>query len=287
MSYAATTTLINTVITDAAFRTWGLAYNAKFASMGLIQTADTGQINWATVLAATVSNTVQGYEIWRFADTLQATAPVYLKIEYGDGPTIGNAAFWIQLGSGSNGSGGLTGILSTRQIVTITTATAGAITHYWSGDTNRITIAAVGAAGASSMLFTLERTVDAAGVLTSEGCLMTFRGSNTWGQVAWNQATGPCTATWEATLGAMGPSLAPFGTFGAQVAVYPVFHNKGVFFPAGLGIFVYESTLITSGSPVAFSVYGATHTYMPLPVAGYGSPARGGFSSPTVMVRYE
>lgn len=73
----ATTTLINTVTTDAAFRTWGLAYNAKLAAAGLVQTADTGQIDWATVLAATAINTVQGYEIWRFDDALQATVPVF------------------------------------------------------------------------------------------------------------------------------------------------------------------------------------------------------------------
>ncbi len=289
MSYAATTTLINTVTTDAAFRTWGLAYNAKLASMGLVQTADTGQINWTTVLAAVGTNTVQGYEIWRFADALQSTAPVFLKIEYGSGAAAANGSIWVQLGSGSTGTGTLNGVLSTRQQITCT-ATATAITHYWSGDTNRVAIAALGASAATSMFWGVERTVDTVGVVTAEGCLQIYRGLSAVGQQAWNQITGPMTASWEATLGAMGAGVAPFGTFGAQVAIYPIFFNKGVFLPPGLNCHVYEAPLITAGSTVAFTVYGGTHTYMPLGTPQFGTVARGGFSTSanaSLMMRYE
>jgi hypothetical protein len=285
MSYAATTTLINTVTTDAAFRVWGLAYNSKLASMGLVQTADTGQINWTTVLAATLANTVQGYEIWRFADTLQATAPVFLKIEYGSGALASAGSLWVQLGSGSNGAGGLTGVLSIRQQITAV-ATATAITHFWSGDTNRVAIAAVGAGATTSMLFSIERSVDAAGALTAEACLLCYRGSGAWGQIAWNCVTG-CPGLWETSLGAMGAALAPFGTFGAQIAVYPVFHNKGIFFPPGLNVMLYENALVTALSPIAFTQYAATHTFMPLGSTGFGSPGRGGFSAAAPMMRYE
>lgn len=286
MSLAATTTLINTVTTDAAFRTWGLAYNAKLAAAGLVQTADTGQINWTTVTAAVGANTVQGYEIWRFADALQATAPIFIKIEYGSGAAAANGSFWIQLGSGSNGTGGLTGVVSTRQQVQCT-ATATAITHYWSGDTNRFCVAASGASNATSSLFSIERTVDTAGVVTAEGALLIYHGTTAWGQQAWNQITGPYTATWETTLGTMGPAVGPFGTFGIQLAIYPIFHTKGIFLNPGLNIYAYENLTIAVNSTIAFTVYGATHTFMTLGTTGFSTFARGGFSTPSVMMRYE
>jgi hypothetical protein len=289
MSYAATTTLINICGTDALYRTWGTAWNAKFVSMGLVQTADTGQINWTTITFPTVINTANGYEIWRFNDTLQSTAPVFLKIEYGAGGVAGHVSVWITLGSGSNGTGTLTGIPSTRQQITCT-GVATPVTHYWSGDTNRFTIAVVGTTAATSMFLGVERTVDATGALTSEGCLMIMRSTSVWVQQAWNQVTGPYTATWEQSLGVLGPAVAPFGVFGSQLAVYPVFHNKGVFLTPGLNIYVYENATAAAGSTISFTTYGATHTYMPLGTPMFASAARAGFSSAAnavAMMRYE
>jgi hypothetical protein len=286
MSYAATTTLINTVTTDAAFRTWGSAINAKLASMGLINTADTGQINWTTVLASTVTNTSQGYEIWRFNDSLQSTVPIFLKIEYGCGTAVANPSLWITVGSGSNGSGTLTGVLTPRQQISCT-ATAGAITHFWSGDTNRVAITAFGAGSATSFFLGIERTVDTGGNITAEGALLIIKHVGNWNQIAWNQITGPYTATWELSLGAMGASLAPFGSFGAQIAIYPIYHNKGIFMNPGLNALVYEGPLITTGSVVSFTIYGVTHTFMPLGATVSGTVGRGGFGTPAIMMRYE
>jgi hypothetical protein len=286
MSLAATTTLINTVTTDAAFRTWGLAYNAKLAAAGLVATTGVGEVNWTTVTAAAGANTVQGYEIWHFNDALQATAPIFLKIEYGSGAVAANGSLWLQLGSGQNGAGGLTGVLSTRQQIQCS-ATAGAITHYWSGDTNRFGVAATGASSATSVGIFVERTVDTSGAVTSEGALLVYKGTSAAGQQYWNQVTGPGTATWETTLGSMGPSLAPFGTYGTQVAVYPVFHSKGVFLNPGLNIYLYENALITVNAAVTFTVYSASHTFMPLGSTNFGGTPRGGFLTSAMMMRYE
>lgn len=285
MSYAATTSITNTVTTDAAFRTWGLAYASKLASMGLVQTADTGQINWVTVLAAVGANTAQGYEIWRFDDALQATVPIFLKIEYGSGSAAANGSLWFTVGSGTNGAGTLTGVLTTRVQVTCT-AVAGVVTHYWSGDTNRLGIAVLGSSAANSMGLWIERTVDTAGVVTAEGVLIIYRSLSAWGQVAWNQVTGSYGVV-EASLGAMGAALAPFGMYGTQLAIYPIFHNKGVFLPYGLNALVYENTLIGVSSTISFTIYAASHTYMTLGATGFGAAGRGGFSTATLMMRYE
>jgi hypothetical protein len=100
---------------DADFRTWGSELAPKLAAAGLVQTADTGQINWSTVTRGAI-NTAAGYEIWRFNDSLASSNPVYLKIEYGSGSTQAIPNMWLTVGQGSNGSGTLTGQLSTRKL---------------------------------------------------------------------------------------------------------------------------------------------------------------------------
>ncbi len=105
-------TTVNTVITsDATFRTWGSAVSAALTAAGLTQTSDTGQINWTTVLKPTSQNIVAGFEMYRFNDTLHSTKPVFLKIAYGSNGNISgnNPMLSINVGTGTNGAGTLTG----------------------------------------------------------------------------------------------------------------------------------------------------------------------------------
>lgn len=102
---------------DAAFRTWGLELNTKLGAAGALQTADTGQINWSTVVRGS-ANTAAGYEIWKLP-----TGNLYFKIEYGTASTS-NPALWVTIGTGSNGSGTLTGQLSTRSGLGMTNGTS-------------------------------------------------------------------------------------------------------------------------------------------------------------------
>jgi hypothetical protein len=81
------------------------------ATVGLIQTADTGQIDWTTVTMG--GSGVDGYEIWRFNDALQASAPVFMKIGYGNANLTTVPGVYLQVGTGSDGSGNLTGLTTT------------------------------------------------------------------------------------------------------------------------------------------------------------------------------
>ena len=102
--------------TDALFRAWGKGLSDALAAIGMVKTADTGQINWATVTAPTGA-TQQGYEVWRFDDALQATAPLFFRLDYGSGASAGTGVtgfmptLWVTIGKGSNGSGAITGVL--------------------------------------------------------------------------------------------------------------------------------------------------------------------------------
>lgn len=90
---------------DANFRAWGLDLSAAFAEVGLVQTADTGQIDWATVTRPAV-NTSAGYEIWRYTDS-----SIFIKIFYGTGNGAATPRLQISVGTGSDGAGTLTGVV--------------------------------------------------------------------------------------------------------------------------------------------------------------------------------
>jgi hypothetical protein len=86
-------------------------------SAGLVQTADTGQFNIATLVDGTSyggANAVNfGYWIFRFNDSSQATWPVFIKVAV---DTLASSTYRerliITVGTGSNGAGTLTGQIS-------------------------------------------------------------------------------------------------------------------------------------------------------------------------------
>lgn len=167
---------------DAGFRAWGSELSAKFAAVGLTQTTDTGQINWATVTRPSAS-TDGGYEVWRFNDTQQGSAPIYLKIYYGTGTAATAPRIRLQVGTTSNGSGTVSGTGSTlTNIVSYSTPLTSTTTNYpsylcyadgflglgWkygAGATSAITMA----------LFCISRSTDSAGTRTADGTFVVYQ----------------------------------------------------------------------------------------------------------------
>jgi hypothetical protein len=96
--------------TNSGFRSMGSTINSILSGIGLTQTADTGQINWTTVNAPTSTNQTMGYEIWRFNDTLQSTAPIFMKFKYSSASSqVTSPVIYFSLGTGSDGAGNLNG----------------------------------------------------------------------------------------------------------------------------------------------------------------------------------
>jgi hypothetical protein len=156
--------------TTAQFVAWGQGLSLAIRAVGLVQTADTGQINWGTVAAPTTANQSMGYEIYCFGDSLQATAPFFFKIEYGSGGATANPSLWITTGTGSNGAGALTNA-SKRQQVLAGSSTTTTYVSYVSGANNRLVVAMFGgntSTTAYSFVFGLERSHAADGTDTGE-----------------------------------------------------------------------------------------------------------------------
>ena len=168
---------------DSDFRGWGSDLSAKLAAVGLVKTADTGQINWTTVTRPGI-NTYAGYEIWRYPDS-----SIFMKWEFGTGS--GGATFpavRVQVGTGSNGAGTLTGTVSGANIIHLTSYALS------SPGTQRQSVMSFsngffgfdgymgahaggtanfgGVAGSEYMFFAVAQTTDANGAVTSDGAVV-------------------------------------------------------------------------------------------------------------------
>jgi len=107
VAYFEDNSITHSVTTVGNFRAWAKMISKALKEVGLVQTADTGQINLETVELPAI-NTFAGYEIWRFADARQGTEPIFLKIEYGRAAAEQRPNLRLRYGTGSNGSGTIT-----------------------------------------------------------------------------------------------------------------------------------------------------------------------------------
>jgi hypothetical protein len=161
--------------TDAQFRAWGLELSNALQAAGFVKTADTGQINWATVVRPAI-NTSAGYEIYRFDDALQGTYPIFFKLEYGATTSATVAAMWLTVATGSNGAGTLIGQSTSRVQCTAISATASTTTAYATyichkGGFGGVMwkCGAIATAPTAAGFFTICRTVDDTGAETGDG----------------------------------------------------------------------------------------------------------------------
>lgn len=268
--------------TDALFRAWGSALSAALAAVGMVKATDTGQINWTTVPAPTVINTQAGYEIWRFADTLQATVPIFLRIGYGSGTAIGLPSLWVTIGKGSDGAGTITGVLQAQAQVAATSGSATTFVNWYVSSVDGSTLAIAPALAwyaaqtTSSWWLALERSRTSAGAATGTGLMFT----RTVG-VAFPTTTGYNYAAPASWANARFPVGIPAST-GSDVSLAT--GGKAPLFAAvctdGLGTFwqprsvlVGMRTDVGSGSAITVPGFG---TYMPMGAAGQGCDAFGG-----------
>lgn len=178
---------------NAGFRAWGSELEEKLALAGLVKTADTGQIDWTTATRSAINTLTAGYSVWYLNDAQHSVAPIYIRIDYGTGSSNNFPRAALTVGTGSDGSGTLTGTAKTAQRVflsatsspNVTVArqsflcvTEGFMGLVWKyhGETT-----AIGGA------FFICRTCDSAGVPTATGAIVNW-GSNSATTAADRQA---------------------------------------------------------------------------------------------------
>lgn len=291
----------NCMSTDATFRAWGSAISAALATAGWVQTTDTGQINWTTVIRPVGVNTAAGYEIWKLADTLQATAPIFLKIEYGNGPATTLPGVWTTVGTASDGAGTLTSIAGSGTSVTTRTAVhpsnsadswqGGVLPIHVNGDGSSLVLAmfpnTAPTNAASGMFFAVERFRNWDGTPNGDGFLAI------WASNGVNSAgTGKSQCVYFTTTvaqpgqltGLPGVVVQPGGSASCVVGstlyplpVLPMWGGKTQA-PAAMVLEVLRND-VAAGNNFAVTHYGVAHTFYGLgaglSTGGYGTLAQG------------
>lgn len=257
---------------DAEFRTWGKGVSDGLAAVGMVKTADTGQIDWATAIRPAAS-AFAGYEMWRFSDALQATKPVFIKIEYGVASAITTPNMAFTVGTVTNGAGAFTGPgVGTRKVSASALKAAGVLLPtYISAGSNRLALL-VNADQVSSnfaMGCIVERTKTGDGVSTG-AAIITHLGivtANYQFQTVLFEAV-PSVAGSQATmlpyLRLSDPHCIP--NIGQDLAISPMFICLGKWY-YGWPI-SYRRADLADLVPFTISHLGGVHTFLPLGIAG-------------------
>lgn len=110
-------------VTNADFSAWVNELIAMMLSCGMVQTADTGQLA-PGALTKPAASTSAGYRIYSMFGGMLA-----MKLEFGTAANTSQPAIWMTVGTGSNGSGNITGQSSTRSLVGLASAVGVAATQ--------------------------------------------------------------------------------------------------------------------------------------------------------------
>ncbi len=164
----ATTTTVLDHSNDAGFRTWVAEIITQLVLCGAVQTADTGQIDTATVTRPG-TNTTGGYAILRTPDS-----SLYFKFEFGTGNAATLPRMLVTVGSGSNGTGTITGQTNTASnIFTAVNVTSAAVPYISRFCVKNGYLAFIWKEAAQATnpqgLIIVGRTVDSSGAITTTG----------------------------------------------------------------------------------------------------------------------
>lgn len=260
--------------TNAHFEAWGSAFATGVQNAGFSKTADTGQINWATVAAPLAANTKQGYEIYSFADTLSATKPLFFRIDYGSGTATNTPAIWLTVGTGSDGAGTITNTGGTVYGPTQTQATGStagtAYAGYYSGlnatTRGRLMIAmfqgtAITSSSTYPFFLMIERSKDNTGADTGAGAIIMLLNTTPTASWAFFKA-GVAQPTIETKIGALFPVANVTMISGSTVGISsPVSFNPAPQ-QSGITFLVGYATDYTAYDSWTFPLYGTTYTWL-------------------------
>lgn len=255
---------------DVNFRLWGKGIQDAMTAVGLVQTTDTGQIDWTTVNRPIGVLTMKGYTIHRFSDALQSTKPVFIRIDYGSGA---GSQYWpgliITVGVGTDGAGNLGVNSITSGIRDLRNSTATVSECRCAGASNRValTLWPRDNSGIMTTMFAVERTKDNAGADTSAGIIVMIAGADTGGNVQQTCYVYDYTdVLWSitGTPGCLPPSSGSTGVDGSNVAIYPLHAYRGgsVQNPF-LGIVTYFPADLVAYGSFSATIYGVARNYFP------------------------
>lgn len=293
-----TTTAAPSNASNAQFQAWVTAFKAMLdAGTHLVQTGDTGQMNVATATAPVGANTKAGNLIYRFDDGI---SNVYIRFDFGSAAAAANPGIWITIGTGSNGSGTITGVVyngggATNANLQATASSSTLYDCFGSAGTGRFSFALFSGAATTTytLAFSIERTKSSAGADTADGLLLTFQApsaANTYpgggtyliAMTQYVDLTGgsqpPADEGIQTLLANVNPS-----TFGSDVGVGVVGHFRGTLVQYGVGALTCRTSDFTLHAQPTIQMYGNNVTYVRIG-SNVGVASGGSTTSDTTLV---
>lgn len=237
---------------------------AGLAAIGLVQTADTGQTDAATIALPAGGNLYTGYQIWRFNDALQATAPVFIRIAFGSASIGSTLRLAITVGKETDGAGNVVSLV--YKTLAPTAAPIGT-THIIAGDSGRLNIG-IGFNSASKLgaILCVERLLDVTGTPTAEGVSVMYFTDNASTAGYMLNAVFYYSGNQPPTTNRSGLMATSTGAWGDTGTIY-----LAPCFPVGWGVknqctgcVLYFHGDIGVNTPFPVSMYGVTHYYYPV-----------------------
>jgi hypothetical protein len=261
--------------TDAKFRAWvQFIEDTLVTTGGWVVTADTGQMVISTVLHPTSVNQKMGYRVYRMADALQATAPVFVRFDFGGATQAACVGIWITIGMGSDGAGNITPMLfnggasGTPTTGTFNSFLASAVNSYGSADTNRFSFGLFCHSSQNvGCGFMLERSKSSTGADTADGLLFIYNStsasnfnSSRYIICAYGPQPGADTAL-SYILSNTNPCqiLSP-----GNIGVGLVTCYKGIAQQPGMNVAIVGSADVSAEGTFSMTIYGQTRTYQQL-----------------------
>ena len=288
---AGITTTSTTAANIQAFATF---ISTLLTSGGWTQSGDSGQQASASWPAATSTNNPGGYQIWHMTDTLAGSYPIYIKLEYGSGTSAAYFGFWCTIGTGSNGSGTITGIIGARTYLSNTLG-SGSYPCYGSATTSKLVIAmfATTGGGAAGLMYSIERAKDTSYADTGSGVIVWGYGHQYAAIDQYIDYAGTLSKSFSVSASpyftmAQLPTSYATGSDGAgNLAIFPIlpWGKYGAMTP-GYNLLVYYGTDLSAYNSVTVSVAGSNHTFMTLGAQAM-LPSIGGWTGSALMLLYE
>lgn len=156
---------------------------------GMDKTADTGQVDPDTVTFPGSNNTEGGYEIRAFDDSLSGTAPVVVKFSYRRGGSAAQMQLGIQIGSGSDGSGTITGEKMTQQNINLVLSAMTSQPWDICATENSFILCGSYSSSQYRSVISLERTRNTSNEITDQGLMFVYKPvTSTFGSIYVNYA---------------------------------------------------------------------------------------------------
>lgn len=242
---------------DAEFRLRVTEYAALLAACGLVQTADTGQIDVATVIKP-AAGVIAGFQVWRFNDQLQATHPIFIKVEYGTSTSSSQwMAVYFAVGIQTDGAGNFIGAYArtggaAAGSAALNTSSYACHVEGFFGIANR-----VGAAGSSYVnwgTFLVCRSCDANGYPTGDAVYLMLGYTDAYAQVLRMTGT-PTAMPSSASTQVFQLPLGVKQSINGEVPMYPVWMPTPQLVPV-FGTFAYPNSLVTAEDQARIAMVG-------------------------------